>query len=149
MADPAFDFAALEDILEGGWHIDPKDKDPRSEERRQVAVRAKRRIYCPAVNLFAVPNGQRRSQWEKNKAHREGLVPGALDLVATWVPSRLGDRGVAFIEMKDGTGMPDLNQRGMLNLLHRQGHACGVFRQEMSVMRWLHGLGAPFLVPPS
>jgi hypothetical protein len=35
--------------------------------------------------------------------------------------------------------MPDANQRERLNLLTRQGHHCGVFRQEHSALRFLRG----------
>ncbi|MBK9661479.1 MAG: hypothetical protein IPO68_16530 [Chitinophagaceae bacterium] len=61
----------------------------------------------------------------------------------TWAPTNLTP-GVAFIEMKDGTKMPDQNQRDRLNLYTRQGHLCGVFRQEKSVMDFLRRHGAPF-----
>jgi hypothetical protein len=130
------------DHLEDGdelWHIDPKDKDPRSEEARQIAVLRDARVLCPAVDFFAVPNAGKRSQWAAMKAKREGMRAGALDLVATWAG------GVAFIEMKDGTSMPDANQRDRLNMYVRQGHFCGVFRQERSVMEFLKRCGAPFV----
>jgi hypothetical protein len=139
----AFDFPAEE--ANEPWHIDPKDKDPRSEDDRQAAVLRLRRQLCPAIDIIAVPNAGRRSAWEARKRLREGMKAGALDLVATWQPSHAGDRGVAFIEMKDGRAMPDGNQVDRLNMLYRWGHHCGVFRQEMSVMRWLQGLGAPFM----
>lgn len=121
------------------WHIDPKDKDPRREEKRQLAFLRGVKLLCPSVNVFAVPNGGRRSQWEANKAKREGMKSGALDLVATW------NRGVAFIEFKNGTDMPNTNQREQLNTLYRQGHWCGVFRQEASALDFLRQAGAPFI----
>ena len=139
---------AFDDLQEDdgdlGWWIDPKDADPRSEELRQVAVLRMGRILCPAVSFFAVPNGINRTQWEMNKALREGMKADALDLVATWAPTP-STPGVAFIEMKDGTKMPDQNQRDRLNLYTRQGHLCGVFRQEKSVMDFLRRHGAPFM----
>lgn len=139
---------AFDDLQEDdgdlGWWIDPKDVDPRSEELRQVAVLRMGRILCPAVSFVAIPNGIKRTQWEMNKALREGMKAGALDLVATWAPTNLTP-GVAFIEMKDGTKMPDQNQRDRLNLYTIQGHLCGVFRQEKSVMDFLRRHGAPFL----
>jgi hypothetical protein len=132
-------FDHLEDEADESWHIDPKDKDPRPEEKRQVAFLRDARILCPAVSIFAVPNGGKRSQWAAMKAKREGMRAGVLDLVCTW------PGGVAFIEMKDGTSMPDENQRERLNLLTRQGHHCGVFRQERSALDWLRSVGAPFI----
>jgi len=136
-------FANLEPCDEQ-WHIDPKDKDPRSEEKRQLSFLNAARICCPGVDLFAVPNGGKRSQWAAMKAKREGMKAGALDLVATWERTEF-TTGVAFLEFKDGTSMPDANQRDRLNLLTRQGHNCGVFRQEASALEFLRRCGAPFL----
>jgi hypothetical protein len=96
-------------------------------------------MLCPAVDIFAVPNGAKRTQWAAMKAKREGMKAGALDLVATWVG------GVAFLEFKDGHSMPDANQRERLNLYVRQGHHCGVFRQETSALEFLRRAGAPFV----
>jgi hypothetical protein len=129
----------LEDAEDLPWHIDPKDKDPRPEEKRQLAFLRDARILCPGVNIFSVPNGGRRTQWEINKAKREGMKSGALDLVATW------NRGVAFLEFKNGTDQPTSNQRDQLNTLYRQGHHCGVFRQEQSALEFLRSAGAPFI----
>jgi hypothetical protein len=133
-------FANLEEQTENlGWHIDPKDADPRPEEKRQLAFLNQARMLCPAVAIFAVPNGGKRSQWAAMKAKREGMEAGVLDLVCTW------NRGVAFLEFKDGKSMPDANQRERLNLLVRQGHHCGVFRQERSALEYLRSAGAPFI----
>lgn len=121
------------------WHMDPRDKDPRPEEKRQLAFLRDCRLLCPALNVFAVPNAGKRSHWEAAKAKREGMKAGALDLVATW------SRGVAFLEFKNGSDMPDRNQREMLNRLYEQGHHCGVFRQERTALDWLRLLGVPFI----
>jgi hypothetical protein len=135
-AAPNFDDLEDHDLP---WHIDAKDKDPRPEEKRQLAFLNAARMMCPAVALFAVPNGGKRSQWAAMKAKREGMKAGVLDLVATW------PGGVAFLEFKNGHEMPDANQRDRLNLLTRQGHHCGVFRQEASALRFLRAAGAPFI----
>lgn len=133
-------FAFLDQAsVTGGWHIDPRDNDPRDEDARQSAFLRDARILCPAVDIFAVPNAGRRSQWEMNKRKREGMKAGALDLVATWAI------GVAFMEWKNGRDMPDGNQRDRLDLYVRQGHHCGVFRQERSAIDWLRSIGAPFI----
>jgi hypothetical protein len=129
----------LEDSTDLAWHIDPRDKDPRSEEKRQASFLRAAKMLCPMVDIFAVPNGARRTQWEANKARREGMKAGALDLVCTW------NRGVAFLEFKDGSSMPDANQRDRLNRYVRQGHHCGVFRQEASALDFLRSIGAPFI----
>lgn len=134
-------FADLEEATADlGWHCDPKDADPRPEEKRQLAFLRAAKMLCPAVDIFAVPNGGKRSQWAAMKAKREGMRAGVLDLVCTWPGG-----GVAFIEMKDGTSMPDANQRERLNLYTRQCHFCGVFRQEASALEFLKRCGAPFV----
>lgn len=133
LLDLAEDEAALP------WHCDPRDKDPRPEEKRQIAFLRDAKKLCPAVTIFAVPNGGKRTQWAAMKAKREGMKSGALDLVLTW------PGGVAFMEFKNGTEMPFPNQRDQLNTLYRQGHPCGVFRQEQSAIDWLRAQGAPFI----
>lgn len=133
-------FADLEDRNDLAWHIDQKDKDPRPEEKRQLAFLNAARMLCPGVATFAVPNGGKRSQWAAMKAKREGMKAGVLDLVCTWPGG-----GVAFLEFKDGSSMPDANQRERLNLLTRQRHHCGVFRQERSALEFLRSCGAPFI----
>lgn len=132
-------FAAFDDPIGPTWHEDPRDDDPRGEDQRQAAFLRQARLLCPAVDIFAVPNAGKRTRWEANKRRREGMKAGALDLVATW------NRGVAFMEWKNGRDMPDANQRDRLALYARQGHHCGVFRQERSALEWLRSLGAPFI----
>lgn len=131
--------AFLEEPADLAWHIDPRDKDPRDEIARQSAFLRDARVFCPAVDIVAIPNAAKRSQWAAAKAKREGMRAGALDLFCTW------SRGVAFLEFKDGVKMPDENQRDRLNLYVRQGHHCGVFRQELSALTFLRSVGAPFL----
>lgn len=140
--------ASAASLAQRGWHLDPRDKDPRNEELRQIAVLRQAHMLCPAVDFVAIPNAGKRSLWEAKKRQREGMKRGALDLVATWEPCGPDDRGVAFIEMKDGQELPDVDQRERLDRYVRQGHQCGVFRQEASVMLWLYNLGAPFVFAP-
>lgn len=138
-------FAALETPLaDKPWHIDAKDADPRDEVARQLSALGRARIICPAVDIVAIPNAGRRSRWEANARRREGMKAGALDWVVTWRP-RSGDRGVAYVEWKDGKSMPDANQRDRLNLLFDWGHHVGVFRREDSLFAWLRAIGAPFV----
>ncbi len=132
--------ALLADQPNEPWHRDEKDKDPRSELARQIAVMRDARIICPAVDFFAVPNAGKRSRWAATKAKKEGMKAGVLDLVCTWPGG-----GVAFIEMKDGKEMPTPQQVDRLNMLYRQNHNCGVFRQEKSALEFLRRCGAPCL----
>ena len=144
MNAPSF-FRDLEaPLLDEPWHLDPRDNDPRSEDDRVAAAIRRARLICPAVDIVAIPNAGRRSRWEVNQRKREGMKAGALDWVVTWNPGVSG-RGVAFPEWKNGTDMPDQNQRDRLNMLFRMGHHCGVFRREDSFFAWLRALGAPFV----
>jgi hypothetical protein len=93
-AAPNFDDLEEHDLP---WHIDAKDKDPRPEEKRQLAFLNAARMMCPAVALFAVPNGGKRSQWAAMKAKREGMKAGCLISSA---PGRAGWRSLSF---KDGS----------------------------------------------
>ena len=135
--------ALLAEKADESWHIDPKDNDRRSELARQMAVLRDARIVCPGVDIIAIPNAGKSSDWERIRRWKEGARAGALDLVATW------KGGVAFIEMKDGKKMPAQDQRGRLNMYTRMGHHCGVFRQEKSVMDFLRRCGAPFIDRPA
>lgn len=138
-------FDAMESPDQPTWHIDPRDKDPRDEDARQAAFLRDAHIVCPGVDIFAVPNAGKRTRWEQYKRTREGMKAGALDLVCTWVPSGPDDRGVAFLEFKNGREMPDDNQSDRLDLYTRQGHRCGVFRQERTALEFLRAAGAPFI----
>jgi hypothetical protein len=133
-------FAHLEETTEVLYHVDERDKLPWSEEKRQQAFLRDARILCPAVELFAVPNGGKRSQWAAMKAKREGMKAGVCDVVASWP-----GRGIAWLEFKNGTEMPDANQREFLNRKVRQGFDAGVFRTSESALRWLRACGAPFI----
>lgn len=137
-------FAALEQRDES-YHVDPKDKDPRSEEKRQLAFLKAVRLCCPAVDVFAVPNAAKRTQWAAMKAKREGMKAGVLDVVCTW-PVTPHTTGFAALEFKNGSEMPDANQRDRLNMYVRQGHHAGVFRNEWSALEFLRRCGAPFIV---
>lgn len=132
-------FDHLED--DGGilFHVDPRDKDPRSEEQRQLAFLRDARMLCPGVILFAVPNAGRRTSWEIGKAKREGLRKGCCDIVAVW------PGGVAFMEFKAADTMPTPAQRAFLNSIHAAGHHCGVFRSAETALRALKAWGAPFV----
>lgn len=119
------------------WFIEPRDKSADGEEARQQEFLRLLPYVAPSLNVWAVPNGARRTRWEAAKAKREGLRAGALDLTITW------NHGCAFAEFKNGTSGPTDDQRDMLNLLFRQGHRCGVFRTAERLFATLHEWGAP------
>lgn len=121
------------------WFLEPKDTNPASELRRQTLFLSRAAARCPGVDVLAIPNAGKRSDWERIQRWREGARAGALDLVLTW------PGGVFFAEMKDGKGMPTRAQRDRLNRYHRQGHHCGVYRNADTLLEHLQRAGAPFL----
>lgn len=118
------------------WFIEAKDKDPRDEHKRQVAVVSFLRKQ--GLIVYAVDNGGRQSSALKVWKWRQGVTAGALDLEVKWSPGHC-----AVIEMKDGRGMPTREQRGMLNALYRAGVPCGVCRTPAGVAAFLRGAGCP------
>lgn len=121
------------------WFIEPKDKDPEPELKRQQAFLSSLARAAPSVDAIAIPNAGRASDWERIQRWKEGARAGALDLVITW------NRGVFFAEFKDGKSMPTPGQRRQLNRLYRQGHHCGVYRRAETLLAHLRHVGAPFL----
>lgn len=123
------------------FHIDPPTAAYDGDEITiQTVLLSRARIMCPAVTLAAVPNAGKRTQWEKNRRHREGLRPGFEDLIATWPGG-----GVAFLEMKDRKGKIDDAQMHWLKTHARQGHLVGVFRHPDTALDALRRWGAPFI----
>lgn len=138
MASSIFD--QLEESTEQLYYCEPRDKDPRSEEQRQIAFRKLCRDLAPAVLLFAVPNAGKRSQWEQNKAKREGLRAGVCDLICVFDGGR-----TAWLEFKAGSGAVSPAQHEFLNGLVKRGHHAAVFRNEWTAARWLKRIGAPVI----
>lgn len=140
----AFDFPA-DDLNrpDEPWFIQAKDNDPAGEFARQQAFVNFIEKHAPGVDVFAVPNASRGSDWERIRRWKEGARRGALDLVVTWQPTRPGDRGVFFPEFKDGTKGPDKDQRARLNRYFRMGHGCGVYRTKEVLLEHLRRAGAP------
>jgi hypothetical protein len=125
---------------EGIW-VQPKDRDPASEDRRQAEYIATVRKLCKGIKVFAVPNAGKRTQWAAAKVKREGLYTGWPDTGACWVSNISG--GVAWIEFKSGTGALDQDQIDTLNWLHRRGHPVAVCRTAQGALEWLKSIGAP------
>jgi hypothetical protein len=126
------------DAADEPWHICPKDKKPASEFQRQKTVLAMVRKLAPAVFVAAIPNGSDDSDWSRLRKHAEGAQSGMPDLAFFW------NHGAFFAVMKSGKGDPSRRQRGILNVLHRQGWRCGVYREPMTLIAHLRDAGAPF-----
>jgi hypothetical protein len=132
-------FDELEDNGDLPWFIEPKDKDPASEFDRQRRFLSLMARLAPAVDVLAIPNSGKLTDWERVRRWNEGARRGALDLIITW------NRGVFFAEMKDGQKMPTVAQRERLNRYYRMGHHCGVYRTAETLMEHLRDRGAPFV----
>lgn len=76
--------------------------------------------------LFAIPNGSKRSRFERIQALQEGLLSGVPDLYLA--VARNGYHGL-WIEMKNGkAGKVSDNQAEMIARLREEGYACYVCR---------------------
>jgi hypothetical protein len=142
VATSALDFPAddFDQVLDPGIYVEPKDRDPASEDDRQAAFVATMRRIARACRVYAVPNGARRSRWEAAKAKREGMAAGEPDTGVTWA-----DAPTARIEFKNGREMPTPSQIEALNWYHRNGHPVAVCRSAEGAMRWLASIGAPVM----
>lgn len=132
-------FDDLEELTDAPWFLEPRDDDPAPEFDRQRAFVNQMARIAPSIDVLAIPNAGKSSDWERLRRHAEGARRGALDLIITW------NRGVMFAEFKDGKGMPTKDQRERLNRYYRQGHHCGVYRKPETLIAHLRSLGAPFL----
>lgn len=138
MADLAH-FAGLESPLREAplFHIDPRDKDPKSEDDRQAEFKKLVRS-SPGMRIAAVLNDHNWGQKGLNRANKIGAWWGFPDTIVTAAP-----RMVAFPEFKNGTEMPKQHQIDCLNALHRMGFPVGVFRTAESAGAFLRQHGFP------
>lgn len=141
----AFDFDHLEQGADEPWFMQAMDNDPADEFDRQRAFVNWMEKHAKGVDVVAIPNAGRGTDWERRRRWAEGARRGALDLVVTWCPTRPGDRGVFFPEFKDGRKGPDRDQRDRLNRYFRMGHGCGVYRTKEVLIEHLRAAGCPFL----
>ena len=133
-------FAAMEsplvETLDPAIYVEAKDRGDASEDARQaafvVAIHKQRQF-----EVYAVPNGGKRSQWAAAKAKREGMRAGWPDLGVVWAD------GEARIEFKNGRKMPEPEQVAVLNWLHARGHLVAVCRTAEGALAWLRSIGAP------
>jgi hypothetical protein len=126
----------VRDKLDPGIWVEPRDKDCRDEDARQIEV-VNQLKRCPQIAFHAVPNGGRQSDWARIRGERMGVVTGQPDLGIDW------PGGSAAIEMKDGQDMPRQSQIDRLNRLHRMGKKVAVCRTVEGVFGRLRAWGAP------
>jgi hypothetical protein len=94
-------------------------------------------IFFPRSRAAAVPNGQKRTRWQQQRAKAEGMAAGFTDMLV------IGPAGIteglftqpgrtAFIEVKALAPLTP-EQRDWLDFLHACGHHCGVFRSDRTL----------------
>lgn len=130
------DFPVHEELHEEPlFYIEPKDRDPSSEDERQREVVAE----CRRLRLFVahIPQSGKRSDYERTKLHRNGAIAGVPDLYIAW------SGGQYWAEMKDGKAGPSRPQIDVMNDLTRRNIPCGVHRGWESLVPRLVQAGAP------
>lgn len=86
----------------------------------------------PHTRVAAVPNGQKRTRWQQQRAKAEGMSRGFPDLILVGGPGHPLMAKVAFIELKAKAAMTD-EQKDWLQFLMACGHNCGVFRSDRTL----------------
>lgn len=108
----------------------------------EVDIQATFRKRCyysaPTVQIVAIPNAARRTQWEVNRAKKEGLRTGFPDVMCLWAGS-----GVCFIEFKSAKGRLSDHQIEWGQRLVECGHQYAVCRSADEAMVYLRACGAP------
>ena len=110
------------------WDKTNKGKAAPTEHALQAAcVRWFRLQYFSFADLLlAIPNGARRTRWERGQVLEEGLKAGTPDLFLA--VARHGKHGL-WIEMKNGkAGRLSDDQKEIIARLEAQGYACCVCR---------------------
>jgi hypothetical protein len=118
------------------FFVEPRDKDPASEHKRQAEF--VRRCRARGWNVTAIPNARAWGMKAWNAAKAEGAEWGASDLIVT------AQGGLtAFLEFKNGSKTPEQHQVDWLNRQHRMGFPVGVFRTADCAITWLLEQGFP------
>lgn len=121
------------------FYIEPTDKGAESETARVVTFRKALRKVAPSLEVVAIPNAGKRSQWALNQSKREGARWGFPDLMVIGPSPK-----IAFIEFKAGKTAPADHQIVWLNRLVGLGYPGGVFRSAGAAIEWLRDNGFPF-----
>ena len=95
-----------------------------SESHEQALVVAHARQFHPDVVVASVPNGARRTRWERTRAKAEGLLAGYPDLVVD--AARGGWFGLRIEMKRVGGGRESKAQRDVRSRLEGQGYRCVV-----------------------
>jgi hypothetical protein len=110
------------------FHYDPpKLRISDSEIVVQKACLRSIAVMFRHTRVAAVPNGQKRTVWQAQRAKAEGMSSGFPDLVIVGPAQR-----TAYCEIKAESQLT-LEQKGWLNFLVETGHFCGVFRSDQTL----------------
>lgn len=109
-----------------------------TELAEQQALRKRLYYAAPEIQVVAVPNAARRTQWEARRAKQEGLATGFPDLLCIW------PGGIAFLEMKRVKGgTVSANQAEWIERLQAYGFPAAVCRGADAAIDFLRSVGAP------
>ena len=95
----------------------------RSESTEQTIFVARVRQFHPEIVLMSIPNGGKRDPRVAAQMKREGVLPGAPDLLVA--EPRSGQHGL-FIEMKRSDGRTSKEQKELHAKLVDRGYAVEV-----------------------
>ncbi len=129
--------APLKEVLHPDIYVEPKDRDPRDEDHRQMPFVSMMKRDCPHIMVHATPNGGRQTDWARIRGSRMGVYAGYPDTSCEW------KGGEAEIEFKDGQGSPSPDQIACLNRLHRLDKHVAICRTPDGALAWLRRIGAP------
>lgn len=122
----------LEPALDPRVYVEPKDRGTASENQRQWAWVKFMRQHAKRVLVHGIPNGTNiASNAGRAKVKREGLYTGFPDNGAVWTGC------TAYLEWKNGRGMPDDAQIECINRLVEMGHPVAVVRTMEGAAWWL------------
>jgi hypothetical protein len=106
----------------------------------QQAFRKRCYYGAPRVQIVAIPNAARRTQWEVMRAKKEGLRTGFPDVMCLWPGG-----GVCFLEFKAAKGRLTDNQAEWQARLADMGFVVGIVRSADEAMNALREAGAPVM----
>lgn len=134
-----FDFATLEAPVKElpRFVIEPKDKDLECEVVRQARFREMLLLVAPSVMSWGIPNAGLRGFKAIARAKKEGLTAGVHDEHYAW------NHGIAFLEWKDGKGMPSAEQIGWGNKMVDRGFRVACVRSPVFALEMFAEWGVP------
>ena len=128
--------ATLEDLIKKANSTAVKQHHDSEEHRIQTACVRWFRFKYPnhRHNLFAVPNGQKRTSVQCAWLKEEGMLPGVADLILLKSNSNYG---ALLVEMKTAKGKQQKNQKEWQSLIEKDGYKYVVCRSTDDFIRYV------------